>query len=88
MTYVLMTATPKLRGKAKKFSRGYLKFAVVELKPGFTDRPKMISERAIGVKRIVSVETHYVGETERSYGYQRFRAASDLVDQLNGEAQA
>lgn len=86
MTYVLMTASPQLKGKAKKFSRNYLKFAVVELEPGFEGLPKMISDRALGVRRIVSVETEYVGETDRSYGYRQFKAAQELVDQLNGKA--
>ena len=81
--FLYMEACPALRGKARRFGRRYRKLAVVELEPGFAGRPKMISERAIGVRRVVECTTVHVGRTSRSAGVQtmlRFRA---LVDALN-----
>ena len=67
---MMMTSTPQLKGKARRFGRDYLRIALVELEDGFEGRPKMISERAIGVKRIVRDYTVYVGKTDRSEGYR------------------
>jgi hypothetical protein len=70
---MVMTSTPHLKGKARRFGRDYLRIALVELEDGFQGRPKMISERAIGVRRIVRDYTVHVGSTERSAGYRLLR---------------
>jgi hypothetical protein len=78
-----MEACPALKGKARQYGRSYRKMAVVELEPDFEGQPKMISERAIGVLRVVECATEHVGRTSRSAGVQtmvRFRA---MVDALN-----
>lgn len=67
---IYMESTPALRGKARRFGRNYRKMALVELEPGFTGRPKMISERAVGVARIVECRVLHVGSTERSEGFR------------------
>lgn len=73
---IYMESTPALSGKARRFGRNYRKMALVELKPGFRGRPKMISERAVGVARIVECRVLHVGTTERSEGY---RVRADLI---------
>jgi len=67
---IYMESSPALRGKARRFGRNYRKMALVELQPGFTGRPKMISERAVGVARIVECRVLHVGSTDRSYGFR------------------
>jgi len=66
---IYMECTPALSGKAREFGRNYRKMALVELKPGFTGRPKMISDRAVGVARVIECRVLHVGSTERSRGY-------------------
>ena len=83
MTYIYMTASPKLQGKARQFGRNYLKMAVIELKDGFEGLPKMISERAKGVARIVTCDVLYVGKTERSEGFRRRKELQAMVEELN-----
>lgn len=73
---IYMESTPALRGKARRFGRNYRKMALIELKPGFTGRPKMISERARGVAKIIECRVLHVGTTERSEGY---RVRADLL---------
>ena len=48
--YIVMTASARMPGSC--WGR-YGRVAVVELEPGFSGRPKMISERARGVRRVV-----------------------------------
>jgi len=67
---IYMEASPALKGKARKFGRNYRKMALVELEQGFTGRPKMISDRAIGVARIVECRVLHVGSTDRSEGFR------------------
>ncbi len=76
-----MEASPALSGKAREFGRNYRKLALVELEPGFTDRPAMISDRAKGVARIIQIETIYLGSSPRSAGYrlrEEMRARADI----------
>ena len=61
--------------------RGYRKVAVVETDGRY---PKMISERARGVVRIVRVwDRLYGGETERCEYRIALRTAHELADALN-----
>jgi len=83
--FIYMEASPALKGKAREFSRGYRKIAVVELEPGFQGRPKMISERAIGVRRVVECTTVHVGRTPRSAGVRTMAQYRALVDALNAD---
>jgi len=81
--YIYMEACPALRGKAREYGRRYRKMAVVELEPGFKGQPKMISERAIGVRRVVECTTVHVGKTSRSAGVRTIVRYRALVDALN-----
>lgn len=81
--YIYMEACPALKGKARQFSRGYRKMAVVELEDGFDGIPKMISERALGVRCVVECTTEYVGRTPRSAGAQTMARYRAMVDTLN-----
>ena len=83
--FIYMEASPALKGKAREFSRGYRKIAVVELEPGFQGRPKMISERAIGVRRVVECTTEHVGRTPRSAGVRTMARYRALVATLNAD---
>ena len=62
--YIYMEACPALKGKARQYGRRYRKMAVIELEPDFEGQPRMISERAIGVRRVVACTTEHVGRTQ------------------------
>ena len=81
--YIYMEASPALSGKARQFARNYRKMAIVELEPGFEGRPKMISERAIGVRRVVECSTEHVGRTRRSAGVRTMARYRAMVAALN-----
>ena len=64
----------------------YRRVAVVELEPGYSDIPKMISARAKGVKRVVETwENCNVGKTERCAYERAMSEAYQLAARLNGE---
>lgn len=84
--YLVMTSSANSPA-GKKWS-GYRNLAIVELEPGVTSRPKMISERAIGVKRIVAyAHSVYVGA--RGHGadllasYERRAAALNAAQEAH-----
>ena len=85
MPFIYMEASPKLSGKARDYGRDYRKMAVVEVEPGYgiDHRPKMISERARGVVRIVESGTVHVGKTMRSDGRRYQARLLDLCQHLN-----
>ena len=83
--YIYMEACPALSGKARQFGRRYRKMAVVELEPGFEGRPRMISERAIGVRRVVECSTEHVGRTRRSAGVRTMLLYRAMVAALNAD---
>ena len=49
-----ITMTSSCNSPAGKRWSGYRNIAIVEVEPGFDGTPKMISERARGVRRIVA----------------------------------
>lgn len=64
----------------------YVRIGVVEVEPGFEGEPKMLSDRARGVKRVVETwERLNVGKTERCAAARARREAEALADQLNSE---
>lgn len=79
--YIVMTSTAKMPTNCWG---DYRHVAVVELEPGFTKRPSMISERARGVARIV---IHYgpqnVGTTARCAYQKTLKRAQEYTDELN-----
>lgn len=84
--YLVMTAAAKTPASVRS---PYRRVAVVELKPGQTERPKMISPRARGIERIVetwercNVGKHYPhGDCAAS---RAVRAAEHLADKLNNQ---
>ena len=85
MPFIYMEASPKLSGKARDYGRNYRKMAVVEVEQGYDVdyRPKMISERALGVVRIVEEGTVHIGKTDRSAGVQYRARLLDLCEHLN-----
>lgn len=80
--YLVMTSSAQVKGKARMYGR-YRNVAVVEVMTNF-DRPKMISERARGVVRIVR---HWgscsVGTTKRCQYEVALAEANELCAQLN-----
>jgi hypothetical protein len=63
---------------------GYIKVAVVEVEAGFEGEPKMISERAKGVVRIVEEwGPCNLGKTEKSEGRIALAEATALCVRLN-----
>lgn len=70
---MILTASANLKGKARKYSAGYLKIALVivdldALESMGIQRPKMISDRARGVIKVVSVGSYYWGLGKKSEG--------------------
>jgi hypothetical protein len=70
---IIMHRSPALSGKARDYSRGYRKIALVEVDRDVLDslnqsEPKMISERSKGVLRILDCAQLYYGEGVRSEG--------------------
>lgn len=64
----------------------YVRIGVVEVEPGFEGEPKMLSDRALGVKRIVETwERRHVGKTERCAAAVARQEAEALADRLNSE---
>ena len=62
----------------------YRNVAIVEIEPGFGERPSMISDRARGVRRVVR---HFgpqnVGKTSRCAFARTFAAAQQMADEMN-----
>jgi hypothetical protein len=80
-TFIVMTASAKMPADCwGKYGR----VAVVELEPGFTGSPKMISTHARGVKRIVTTwEKQFIGSSDRCAFERSCRQAQELADELN-----
>lgn len=83
-TYLIMTASASMPSSCKG---SYSRIALVELEQGFTERPKMISTRAKGLKRIVAewgpVPSRY--KTERAGFPQAMKEAEALKTKLENE---
>jgi hypothetical protein len=82
--HVVMTSSAKMPSSVKA---AYVNVAVVQLNQQYTAnnwRPKMISERARGVLRVIHLG-HYPanGKTDRSGYQQAIKRAHDLALQLN-----
>jgi hypothetical protein len=79
--YIVMTASACMPASCWGV---YGRVAVVELEPGFKSKPKMISDRAIGIKRVVETwEKCNVGKTERCAFARAEAEAHELADELN-----
>lgn len=86
--YIIMESSAKPVQCRAGWSAPTCNLAVVEIEEGFVGRPKMISERARGVKRIVRRwERLYAdGKTLRSERGRAKAEARELCDRLNKEA--
>jgi hypothetical protein len=87
--HIVMEKAAQVAGRAKRYGP-YRYLAVVELDPQWTadhpdEEPKMISERARGVKRIVHVSPGLWagGKTMRSEYHQVKAMMHALADKLN-----
>lgn len=81
--FVVMTASANMPGSC---NYPYGRVAVVELEPGLTEYPKMISDRAIGVRRIIALEDRRsIGRTRYSAYGRSLARCQDLAEDLNGE---
>ena len=79
--YIVMTSSVPARGKARRGT--YKKVVVVELDGSGIEEPKMISERARGVARIVrQYGACSVGRTDRCQYSRALDAAGALADHL------
>ena len=79
--FLVMTSSGQVKGKARQFGT-YRNVAVVEIEDEHP-RPKMISERARGVVRIVRHwGTCSVGTTSRCQYQIALREANELCDSL------
>lgn len=81
-THIVMTASAKM--PVNCWGR-YGRVAVVELEPGFEGVPKMISERARGVKSVVRLwDKRFVGTSNRCAFSRAYTEAVEMCDALNG----
>ena len=79
--YIIMESSASVRGYS-----GYRNVAVVELDDDFVGVPKMISEHANGVKRIIAMWTKvYKGKTERCEYARVTHEANELLEYLNAQ---
>jgi hypothetical protein len=82
--HIVMTSSAKMPNSVKA---AYVNVAVVQINQHYTAqglRPKMISERARGVLRVIRLG-HYpaAGKTERSGYQQALKRADELAFRLN-----
>lgn len=83
---IIMFRSPSLSGKAREYSRGYQKIALVEVdnnKIPIGEEPKMISERSIGVIRILDCATLYYGKGIKSEGKRFLDQIRKKADKFN-----
>jgi len=85
---IIMCRTPSLSGKARQYSRGYAKIALVdvdrdELDNLGRDEPRMISERALGMVKIRRCAQLYYGKGIKSEGASYLRSLEERMDELN-----
>lgn len=82
--FIVMTASESMPSSCKG---RYGKVAVVELEPGFEGRPAMISERAKGVARIVTLDRRLnVGGARSAFALAHIEAQK-LCAKLNAREQ-
>lgn len=81
MKYIqIVFKTPKLSGKARKYSKGYRKIALcVTTTP---DEPKMISNRCKTVEEVVDCSSLYYGAGVRSEGAEYAAELNTLATKL------
>jgi len=85
-TYKVMTASTT---PSSNCWGTYRRVGIVELEPGYNGVPKMISERAKGVVRVVETwENLNVGITDRCAYRRALATAQEIVDELNGVSSA
>ena len=85
---IIMRRTPKLSGKAKQYSRGYVKLALVDVDREELDKlgqsePKMISERSRGVVKIRRGASLYYGKGIKSEGAKYLKELEERKQELN-----
>ncbi len=87
---IIMQRTPSLSGKAKEYSRGYRKIALVDIDRELLNNlersePKMISERSLGVLKIRRCRSLYYGKGIRSEGLFYLKHLEGLAEKINSE---
>lgn len=85
MRYIVMSSS--CNSPAAKRWAGYRNLAIVELQPGYSGRPAMISERAKGVRRIVAYR-HSVYVGSRGAGADLLSSYTALAAELSAVAQS
>jgi len=78
--YHIMMKTPHLSGKAREYSMGYRKIALVEATT--ETPPAMIADRARGMVRVISCRSLYFGRGVRSEGAAYLAALKDKKKRL------
>ena len=78
--YHIMSKTPALSGNARKWGAGYRKFALVESTT--PEEPKMISERARGMVKIIACASLFYGKGVRSEGAKFLSEITSLKEDL------
>lgn len=76
--YAILTMSAQVPAKWRGI---YKRVGIVELEPGFEGKPKMLSERAVGVRRVLRTwEQLRVGKTQRcAYRVAMEEAAAELA---------
>ena len=83
--YLVMMKSARVPGNYKG---EYVRVGVVELEDGFEGEPKMLTERAKGIKRIVKTwERLNKGKTRRCAAAIALKQAQDLAVKLTKESE-
>jgi len=96
MTWIVMTASGQVKGRARQFGT-YRRVAVVNVRYDLAwhgaTHPAMISERARGVvkahgadRSVIDLGTHSVGKTERCAYRGALTRAEEIAQRLNNAA--
>lgn len=88
--YIIMKKSAQVGGNARKYSRQYVKLALVEIDPKTLQRlgqtePKTISKRARGLVRILECKTLFFGEGKRSQGKKFLDSITEKMNSLNAQ---
>lgn len=88
--FIVMKKSAQVSGNARKYSRQYIKLALVEIDPdklqelGQTE-PKTISKRAKGLVQILECRTLFFGEGKRSEGKKFLDLITEKMNNLNAQ---
>lgn len=88
--FIIMKKSAQVSGNARKYSRQYIKLALVKvdtkkLQELGLEEPKTISKHAKGLVQILECKTLFFGEGKRSQGKKFLDSITEKMNQLNAQ---